>query len=173
MFLRISLRSCRMSSRSVPARLKSLAGGGAMRSIRCDRLGRRATGALLLLLVNFLGMARPAWAGCNHLVSSRSDRPPNFNQLDELITSGSPSLSDYSAGEQRPKHPTPCSGPSCSNRVPMPAPTTLPESDRSDQWGVLTTLALLPGASPPTRTVDETAGCPTGEQASIFHPPRG
>ena len=101
----------------------------------------------MLLLVHGLGMARPAWAGCSHLVSSHSDRLLSINQLDGLITGGSPSsLSDDPAGEPGPKHPKPCSGPGCSNRVPMPAPTSVPDSDRSDQWGVLTMLEILPSA---------------------------
>ncbi len=83
----------------------------------------------MLLLVHGLGMARPAWAVCNHLVSSHSHRLLGINQLDKLITGGSPSSrSDDPAGEPGPKHPTPCSGPGCSNRVPMPAPTTLPQT---------------------------------------------
>jgi hypothetical protein len=143
-----------------------------MRPNCLGHLTRWATGALMLLLVHSLGMARPARAGCNHLVSSQSDRLLSMNQLDGLITGGSPSsLSDEPAGQPGPKHPTPCSGPGCSRRVPVPVPTTLHNSDRFDHWGVLNSLEILPVASPPGRTLDEPAAQPTGEPPSIFHPP--
>ena len=143
-----------------------------MRSMRFERLTRWAAEALMLLLVHSLGMARPAWAGCNHLVYSNSDRLLSIDQLDGLITGGAPaSLSDDPASQQQPEHPTPCSGPGCSNRVPLPAPTPIPGSDRFEQWGVLTTVAILPSPSPPSRTVDEPADRAAGEKPSIFHPP--
>ncbi len=143
-----------------------------MKVNRYNRLGRWAIGALMLLLIHGLGMARPARAGCNHLVSSESDRHLGFNQLEGLIIGdSSSSLSDERPVERGPKHRTPCSGPGCSERVPMPTPTTIPDSDRSDQWGVLTALALPPIASPPSRTVDEPADRPAGQKPSVFHPP--
>ncbi|MFI5461678.1 MAG: hypothetical protein ACHRXM_40350, partial [Isosphaerales bacterium] len=122
-----------------------------MGSIRFERLGRWGIGALMLLLFHGLGTPRSAWAGCNHLVSSRSGRLLDFNRLDALIASGSSATllaEDPLREEQGPKHPAPCSGPGCSSRVPMPVPTSLSDSDRSDQWGNLSTLAILTIASP-------------------------
>ena len=116
-------------------------------SMRFERLTRWATGALMLLLVHGLGLSRPAWAGCNHLVTSQSDRLLSIHQLDGLITGSSPS--EDPASKPGPAHPGPCSGPGCSNRVPLPAPTAVPDADRSDQWGVLTTLSFLPSAISP------------------------
>jgi hypothetical protein len=143
-----------------------------MSSMRFERRMRWATGALMLLLVHALALSRPAMAGCNHLVSSHSNRLLNIHQLDGLITGGSLSpISEDPASPRQPEHPAPCSGPGCSNRMPLPAPTALPNYDRSDQWCVLTTLAFLPSVSPPSRMVDEPAARPSGEKPSIFHPP--
>jgi hypothetical protein len=93
----------------------------------------------------------------------------SINRLDELIARDSPSVDLMN--RRSPKHPRPCSGPGCSNRVPVSIPTALPDTDRIDQWGVLAALAFLPGVSPPHRLVDEPAAGPSGEPPSIFHPP--
>jgi len=147
-----------------------------MRSMRYERLARWATGALIVLLVHGLGAPRSAWAGCNHLVNSRSDRLIDFNRLDALIGgSSSAELSDDMArdpmNEQGPNHPTPCSGPGCSSQVPMPVPTAFPVSEFSDHWGHLSSLAILSIASSPGPAIDELGARPTGQKPSIFHPP--
>src|SRR5262245_56120000 len=131
-----------------------------MSFMRLDRLARWETGALLLLLVHGFGAPRSAWAGCNHLVLSRSDLLLAFNQLDVLIAGDSSGLSSDDLatdplGQQGPKRPTPCSGLSCSNRVPLPVPMAFPGSHRVDQWGVLSTVDLLSITSLHGRTVDE------------------
>ena len=56
-----------------------------MKSIGYERLGRLATGALMLLVVQGLGLVGPARASCNHQVSTRYDRHLGIYQLDELI----------------------------------------------------------------------------------------
>jgi hypothetical protein len=146
-----------------------------MKPMGCERLRRWGTGALVPLLVLGLGTARSASAACNHLVTSRSDRLADFYQLDALIAGGTSSPADDRARDPLdapgPKRPLPCSGPGCSSRVPMPAPTAFPDSDRSDQWVVLNPCARLALASPPGRTIDEPAARPGGEKPSIFHPP--
>jgi hypothetical protein len=143
-----------------------------MRFIRCERLKRWGIGALVLLLLHGLGAARSAWAGCNHLVGSKSDRLVDFHGLDALVAGDASSfVPDNPARDQIPHRPTPCSGPGCSSRVPMPSPTAVPDSDRSDQWGALNALARLPLPSPPHRVIDEPAARPTGKTPSIFHPP--
>lgn len=147
-----------------------------MRPDRSERLRRWGTGALLLLLVHGLGSARTAWAACNHLVVSKSDRLADFSRLDPLILGeGSATIVDDTAQDppnrSGPKRPTPCSGPGCSNRVPLPASTAVTDSDRSDQWVVLNRIAPLSLASPPSRTVDEPAARHGCERPSIFHPP--
>jgi hypothetical protein len=147
-----------------------------MKPIGCERLRRWGTGALVLLLVHGLGTARSASAACNHLVTSRSDRLADLDQLDKLMVGdGSATMAEDPAPDLLnpigSKRPVPCSGPGCSRRVPMPAPSAFPESERSDQWVVLNAVLHLRLAAPPCRTVDEPAARPAGEKPSIFHPP--
>jgi hypothetical protein len=154
----------------------ALDGGGVMRSMRFERPARWVTGALMVLLVHGLGAPRPAWAGCNHRIVSKSDRALDFNRLDALIVGGSSTASSDALArdplkEQGPNRPTPCSGPGCSSQVPAPIPTAIPNTDRSDQWGNLSSPAIHPIGSPPSRTIHEPVGRPTGQKPSIFHPP--
>jgi hypothetical protein len=147
-----------------------------MRSMRSERLTRWATGALMLLLIHGLGAPRSARAGCNHLVTSKSDRLLEVNRLDALITGdSSASFSDDLAqdplGEHSPNRPTSCSGPGCSSRVPWPVSSTSQGSTGSDQWVVLNAVVHLAAVSPPCRTLDEPAARPAGHKPSIFHPP--
>jgi hypothetical protein len=147
-----------------------------MRRTRLDRLARWGTGAVVLFLLHGLAAPRPAWAGCNHLVVSESDRTSPFHRLDAALAGGGSSALTVDPAPEPPnppgpRHPAPCSGPGCSRRVPLPAPTAVPDSDRSDQWVVLSAVAHLTLASPPHHTSAEPAGRPTGEGPSIFHPP--
>jgi hypothetical protein len=147
-----------------------------MNPMRRERLWRGVSGALVLLLVHGLGTARSAWAACNHLVTSRSDRLADVYRLDALITGGgSASPADDRARDPLnspvPERPAPCSGSGCSSRVPLPAPSAFPESDRSDHWVVLGAVVCLAPASPPCGTIDAVAVRPRGEKPAIFHPP--
>jgi len=148
-----------------------------MKPNRFERLMRWGAGALMLLLIHGFCAPRSAWAGCNHLVVSKSDRLLGFNQLDALIVGGSSStLSDDMAHDplEEPwsKRPTPCSGPGCSSRVPMPIPTTIPAPDGTQQWGTLSVPVIVPAASPLERMTAEPAPDSSREDSSIFHPPR-
>ena len=130
----------------------------------------------MVLLVHGLGAPRSAWAGCNHLVVSKSDRIFDLNRLDALIASGSSTeISDDMAGdplkERGPNRPAPCSGPGCSSRVPMPVPTPIPVSDSSDHWGHLSSLAILPIACSQDQAIDAPPARPSAQKPSIFHPP--
>jgi hypothetical protein len=146
-----------------------------MRSMRFERLARWATGALIVLLVHGVGAPRSAGAGCNHLIVSKSDRILDFNRLDALIAGSPTTISDDMARgplkDQGPNRPTPCSGPGCSNQVPVPVPTAVPNSDRSDQWGNVSPPAILPIACLTSPSIEGPAARPTGEKPSIFHPP--
>jgi hypothetical protein len=145
-----------------------------MRSIRSERLAWLATGALVLLVLHGLGAQRSAWAGCNHLVASRSDSLLKFDQLDELIQGKSVALSsdDGTQDSQRPNRDKPCSGVNCSSRVPLPVSTASQGPEGSDQWGALATLAVVLSPSRATRPFDEPGPHASGQAASIFHPPR-
>src|SRR5206468_9847811 len=124
----------------------------AMKPMRSERLRQWGTAALVLLLVHGLGAARSAWAGCNHLVVSKSDRLLGFHGLDALMVGGSSSaVSDDQTqdplGEHRSKQRTPCAGPGCSSRVPVPVSTASQGSGGSDQWVVLNAMMHLAVAS--------------------------
>jgi hypothetical protein len=148
-----------------------------MRPNRFERLTRWGAGALMLLLVHGFCAPRSAWAGCNHLVFSKSEQLLDFNQLDALVAGGSSaSVPDDTArdplGDRESKRRTPCSGPGCSNRVPMPVPTTIPAPDGTDQWGTLSVPVILPPISPPERMTAEPVPDSSRQESSIFHPPR-
>jgi hypothetical protein len=143
---------------------------GVMRSTRFERLTRWGLGALSLLLFHGLCATRAVAAGCEHFVFSRPDLLLDYNRLDALIAGGAADPA-HDPLKQAPTSPRPCSGPGCSSRVPAPVPTGFSGSDRSDQWGDLSTLATLPITSPPSRTIDEPVVRPTGQTPSIFHPP--
>ncbi len=144
-----------------------------MKVVGFERLGRWGIGAMLLLLFHGFAAPRSVWAGCSHLVSSRSDRQFDFNQVRAVIA-GDQSATLLAADPvvgQGSKRPAPCSGPGCSSRRPMPVPASFLDSDRYDQWVALDTLAIVIGASPPARTIEEPAAHIMGEKPSIFHPP--
>jgi len=151
-----------------------LSTSSSMKSIRSERLMRLSTGALVLLLVHGLGALRSAWAGCNHLVASRSDSFLKFDQLDELNQGNSigSSSGDLARGSQGPNRNKPCSGLSCSGRVPLPVSTASQGPEDSDQWGALATVAVVLSPSPSARPSDEPGPRASGQAASIFHPPR-
>jgi len=130
----------------------------------------------MLLLVQGFFASRSAWAGCNHLVSSRSERLFAFDRLDAIITGGSSSsFSDDLAGdpprEHGPRRPAPCSGPGCSSRVPVPLPTAFAGPQSTDQWVVVNAVASVTVAASRRCTVDEPGARPTGQKPAIFHPP--
>ena len=138
------------------------------RSIGFERLLRWGTGALVLLLAHGLGTPGAALAGCNHSVTSQSDRRLDFNRLDDLITGGS---IDLLAGQPGPGRPGRCSGPGCSSEVPRPVSTASPSSSGPDQWMALGAVLGLAITSPPRLVPDEPAARPAEHKPSIFHPP--
>jgi hypothetical protein len=152
-----------------------LGGKGLMKKAHSRRLARLATGALVVLIVQCFCATRSAWAGCSHLVGSRSDRL-DLERLDLLIVSGSSSLTtnDGAQSPQEPSVPTrPCSGLSCSSRDPLPISTAVPATGSlSDQCCALGTLVLPGSTSRSARTLEEPVPTSLGEPSSIFHPPR-
>jgi hypothetical protein len=145
-----------------------------MGSFRSKRLMPWATGALVLLSVHGLGAQRLAWAGCNHLVASRFDSFPRFDQLDELIQGKSVagSFDERTQGSQEPNPNHPCSGMSCSSGVPLPVSTTSQGPESSDQWGALAGLAVVLSPCQAARRSNEPGPRSSGRATSIFHPPR-
>jgi hypothetical protein len=143
---------------------------GVIRSIGFERLIRWGGGAIVLLLIHGVGTPAAAKAGCNHLVTSQSDRQFDFNRLDDLIARPTDLLVDDDR-QPAPRAPRPCSGPGCSSSVPWPASTASPSSAGPDQWVALGSVQTPAVASPPRRVPDEPAARPFGHKPSIFHPP--
>jgi hypothetical protein len=137
----------------------------------CERLMRWGVGAVVLLLAHGLGLPGAARAGCNHLVTSQSDRRPDFNRLDDLIAGGSIAMPAGQPGQPDPRPSRRCSGPGCSNGIPWPLSTTSPSTGGPDQWVALEAILGLDAISIPRLPADEPAARPAGHKPSIFHPP--
>jgi hypothetical protein len=148
-----------------------------MRSGHFNRLVRLGTGALMVLMVHGLCAPAPAWASCGHSVNSPSALISSPYNFDELIMTGTLSVSEdglaqTSRNRPLPGHGVPCSGLSCSGRVPLPVPTASLVHERSDQWGTLGAPVVLDNSSRPAKTKNGPL-LHSGRQSSyIFHPPR-
>ena len=91
-----------------------------MRSLSRRLLVRLGIGAIMLLLV-LGGLApRPARAGCDHPFGVEIRGAWSAAHLDPLITGGSRAMLGHDRSGM-PGRPLPCSGPTCSGRVPLPA----------------------------------------------------
>lgn len=148
-----------------------------MRFLLSRQQVRLLIGAVLLLLVQGLLAPRPAWAGCNHLVHSNIQKHAAWVNLDALIT-GSATMAIETAPainpatRPKPSGPAPCSGASCSGRVPLPVAASVVGAVDLLQWGLLSnSFDLLPS---PGRTewADESLPGLTGNPARVYHPPR-
>jgi len=131
-------------------------------------------GAMLLLSIQGLLAPRPAWAGCNQLVHSNTQKQLGASaNLDALITGWTSTeiLSDP-ATRPKPSRPLPCSGPSCSDRVPLPVSASVVGAVDLVQWAVLSDsldLVLMPVR---TEWADQRFPDLTGHPSRVFHPPR-
>jgi hypothetical protein len=135
------------------------------------RLMRWGIGAAVLLLAHGLGAHGMAQAGCNHLVTSQSDRRLDIHRLDDLITGGSIAMPADESGQPGPRPSKRCSGPGCSSGVPWPLSTASSSSGGPDQWVALASVLGPAVTSPPRHRPDEPAARPVGHKPSIFHPP--
>ncbi len=132
--------------------------------------------ALLLLIQGALA-PRPVWAGCNNLAHSNGQQHRASVNLDALII-GRVSLEIESsaasnlAARRNPSRPLPCSRPSCSGRVPLPASASVPGTVDRVQWAAFSDpLDLVP--SPGRRKwADATFPDLTTNPSRVFHPPR-
>lgn len=143
-----------------------------MRSLLPRMLVRFGAGALLLLLSQVLCAPRTALAGCDHLAGSGLSAYASLARLDDLIT-GQPAAGQGAVpGHPGPKRPLPCSGPSCSGRVPLPVSTVLLTLDGLEQWGLL--ADSLDGSGPSVRSgwIAEPPSRPSRVPSCVFHPPR-
>ena len=153
-------------------------GGGGMTILLPWRLTKSGAWAALLLALGFCAAPASAWAGCGHLVTTRSDRAAKLHQFDDLILGNSPSSPGQNGGESPaglpgPPRRLPCSGPSCSNNVPpLPVSTLSSNPDGRDRWGSLAVAAVVDNTGVYSRTLDEPSLAPASEKPAIFHPPR-
>ncbi|ODU02636.1 MAG: hypothetical protein ABS79_00065 [Planctomycetes bacterium SCN 63-9] len=144
------------------------------------RLMRLGIGACLALLIQALLCANHSvQAGCSHYAHSRIQQLSELSRLDPQILSGllnpdSAALPDPSDSEPtRPDRRFPCSGPSCSGHVPLPAvPGGLAVADRLDQWGNLSSLFGFSPLTPRVHHAADRTPRPIILADSIFHPPR-
>ena len=118
-----------------------------------------------------------AWAGCNHLVRSNGQKHGAFVNLDALITGRtSTEIESDPAGDlatrPKPSRPLPCSGPSCSGRVPLPVSASVVGAVDPVQWGVLSNSFDLVPSPGTTEWADESLPDLTVNPSRVFHPPR-
>ena len=121
-----------------------------------------------------------AWAGCSPFAHSKGQEFRSFANLDQLITSANSPLSQGDPGQPSPGRsdrgrPLPCSGPSCSGRVPLSSPlsSTFSGVDHLSDWGLLSFESLNPRRFAVRRHRDgEFLLHPSLGLSSVFHPPR-
>jgi len=127
----------------------------------------------MLLLIQGLLAPRPAWAGCNHLVRSNGQQHGASVNLDALITGRIlTEIESDPATRPTPSRPLPCSGPSCSGRVPLPVAASVVGAVNLIQWGVLSDSFDLVPSPGRTEWADESLPDLTGNPSRVFHPPR-
>jgi len=146
----------------------------------CKQLARPGIRAVMLLLVLAPFAPGSAWAGCNHAAFSKGHKFGTLANLDPLITgANSPlvhgDLAQPLPGRSDPGRPLPCSGPSCSGRVPLSSPlsTAFSGVDNLSNWGLLSFDSLDPWRSTVRRHRDgEFLPHPSVRLSPVFHPPR-
>jgi hypothetical protein len=161
-----------MLNRLVPPNLRD--NDISMGLVHSKRLVRLATGALLVLLVQFLGAPGIAIAGCSHEVSSASDRFQRVSQLtgDLLANKNGLSSEQIAQGLPAPARPKRCLGLSCSSRDPLPSPNGLHFFEGSQQWGALAMVSAPRRPSSVARHFDEPRPRACDQANLVFHPPR-
>ncbi len=148
-----------------------------MRFLLSRQRVRLVIGAALLLSIQGQVAPRVAWAGCNNLVHSNVPNLGASVNLDALIIGRvSMEVESNAAGDlptrPKPPHPLPCSGPSCSGRVPLPVSASVVGAADLVQWAVLSSSLDLVPSPGSTEWADESLPDLTGTPSRVFHPPR-
>jgi hypothetical protein len=137
-----------------------------MRSGYFKPLARIGIGAFMLLVVQCLCAPASAWAGCNHLVISRTDAARMPSLIDHL-------MGDF-AGQREPLQtpPPPCTGAWCSGQPATPA---VPAGVLD--WGIESWVWWAPvaGSVPTARSFASPSSLvlhPAHCGSAVFHPPR-
>ena len=154
-------------------------GRGVMSFASCKQLARPRTRAIVLLVLALFAPGS-AWAGCSHSTFSKGHEFRTFANLDQLITGanspmGQGDLTRPSPGRSDPGRRLPCSGPSCSGRVPLSSPlsTSFSGVDNLSDWGLLSFDSLAPRRSTVRRHRDgDLLPHPSLGLSPVFHPPR-
>jgi hypothetical protein len=155
-------------------------GRGVMSFAWCKQLARPGIRAIAMLLVLAPFAPGSAWAACGHVAASRGQESRMFATLDHLITGvDSPPLhGDLTRplpGRSNHGRPLPCSGPSCSGRVPLSSPlsTAFSSVHNLSDWGLLSFESLPPWRLGVRRHRDrELLPHPSIGRSPVFHPPR-
>ena len=146
----------------------TLGGRGPMRSIRFKRLARLGTGAVLLFLVHGFSAPGSAWAGCNHLVTSRTDPGRLSSRIEPLILD----LAGRSDPLPVPASPRPCSGTWCSGQPAAPSVPAGVLDGRLDSWAWCTEIPCFASTGSSFLSDETTALRPLRKGSAVFHPPR-
>jgi hypothetical protein len=155
-------------------------GRGVMSFASCKQLARSGIRAMVMLLVLAPFAPGSARAGCGHFALSKGQESRTFANLDRLITGANSwsvpgDLAGPLPGRHDPGRPIPCSGPSCSGRVPLSSPVSTAFSgvDNLSDWGLLSFESLAPWRSTVRRHRDcEFLPHPYMGLSPVFHPPR-
>jgi hypothetical protein len=139
-----------------------------MRSMPFKRLTRFGTGALLLLLVHGFSATGSAWAGCNHLVTSRTDPWRLSSRFEPLILD----LIGRSQPLPLPPRPRPCSGTWCSGQPAAPSVPVGVMDGRLDSWAWCTEMPCLVPTGHSFLSDESAALRPLQQGSAVFHPPR-
>ena len=149
---------------------------GVMRFLLSRRQVRLLIGAAMLLLIQ--GTHAPAGlGGMQQPCSFECSETRGIVNLDALITGWtSTEIESDPAGDlstrPKPSRPLPCSGPSCSGRVPLPVSASVVGAVDPVQWGVLSDSFDLVPSPGRTEWADESLPDLTVNPSPVFHPPR-
>jgi hypothetical protein len=146
----------------------SLGGRGLMRSKPFKRLARLATGAVLLLVVQWACAPSSAWAGCNHLVASPTDPERLSSRIELLILD----LAGRTQPLPIPAFPRQCSGTWCSSQPAAPSVPAVMLDGRLDSWAWCTEISCLASTGSSFLSDETTALRPLQKGSAVFHPPR-
>lgn len=139
-----------------------------MRTLLSQRLVNLGVGAAVLLTLLWVSPA--SRAACSHLARPLGDlqQMSSLTGLQGLMTTA-PGLEDRGSF---PRRPPPCSGPSCSGQIPLPASTSIATVAPASLWGLLGRPLEL-GTGPVRFLRDPGQPLPRSHMtSSIFHPPR-
>src|SRR5262249_17882244 len=148
-------------------------GDGGMTAFRYGRLANWSTGAALLVVGGLFVTPSAVAAGCNHLVTSRTN--PLVNLDDLIVGRSSPYLESNHARSPlgQPDAPSrpPCSGLSCSKSAPIPLSSITPVPDGRDRWGAICVVVAVDNPLVCRLIADGPVPDAKGHKSSIFHPP--